>query len=638
MGVANTHVEQFTADVAGIVTGTILRAATSNGRVRLAQADTPGNITGVVAIARHATAQNGVVSGNIDGEAEVLLVTGLSPVVGDSVYVSPATAGRGTTVNPGANVSLVGVITNTSKYASRSTVRVVLALANAATASIADWAEANTRYFFIHPTLGNDANIGYIDAATGSTFTYAQGLAVALRTVEEFSNRIPKNGNDRILVCFVYSDAAAVAQTTLYQKDGVTPAILDLVGIVPYSYQGFIFRAGDFTNSTNDRTDVGCINALTGPNADGSWTVQSYASPAITNAAGALPTGSELCTLSVRFKGNISAGLRARRQNCKWGRTTTQLEVGSPSVTAGAFPAANDEYFIEKPGLIMGGIAGSMSIVSGKRLTTVTWSMTVCGFDFLLSASTRFMRIDAAQLKACRLDTVTNGAIVNCSTYWNLQTVYKDESDTSRAISANIGFFASAGAGVDSIMEGGSTDGLGTSNQIIGVGSVQRISARNMRMGTLFASSAIFNRLVFLGLQGGQRMISIGRIGGQSVTTRLLCRSTVAAAGLEFQESNGAVEWIEFGGGVMTNGIVCFGLCGLAMRNLSTTGGITGAGVNVTQAWLGNFEVETGAAIPTLTGAAGDYLDNTGAVTWAGIVALRTDPSGNRIMPHATQP
>lgn len=71
---------------------------------------------------------------------------------------------------------------------------------------------------------------------------------------------------------------------------------------------------------------------------------------------------------------------------------------------------------------------------------------------------------------------------------------------------------------------------------------------------------------------------------------------------------------------------------------VSTTGGITGAGVNVTQAWLGNFEVETGAAIPTLTGAAGDYLDNTGAVTWAGIVALRTDPSGNRIMPHATQP
>lgn len=126
MSIANKHVEQFFAGVAGIVKGAILRAATSNGIAVMAQANSAGNVTGTIAIARHATALNGVVSGAISGVTEILLVAALTPAVGDTVYVSDATAGRGTNVAPASNAVRIGIITDISKYASLSLVSIVM--------------------------------------------------------------------------------------------------------------------------------------------------------------------------------------------------------------------------------------------------------------------------------------------------------------------------------------------------------------------------------------------------------------------------------------------------------------------------------------------------------------------------------
>jgi hypothetical protein len=118
-----------------------------------------------------------------------------------------------------------------------------------------------------------------------------------------------------------------------------------------------------FLNDTTDQVLSGFITAAAGPNGDGSWTcaagwTNTAGSFAGSVAAGAFPADPAIAGYRIRFKGNITAALA----NC-----TAAIDIGIGAAISGlgliftsAFstavvPAAGDEFFIEKPGVVFTG-------------------------------------------------------------------------------------------------------------------------------------------------------------------------------------------------------------------------------------------------------------------------------------------
>jgi hypothetical protein len=112
-----------------LVLGEVVRAS-GNGAVVRARANTVGNAQGTLGAMSNpgttpgtndstAAGANGTLSA--DGQTYVLLDTGLTPVVGQTLFLSAATAGRATNVAPavsGDAVLPIGIITDISPYVS----------------------------------------------------------------------------------------------------------------------------------------------------------------------------------------------------------------------------------------------------------------------------------------------------------------------------------------------------------------------------------------------------------------------------------------------------------------------------------------------------------------------------------------
>jgi hypothetical protein len=109
-----------------VVHGEVVRVSATNTFVR---ALSPGALTGLVGVNGGGSIGAG---GNANiftsgAQVDVLLETGLTPVAGQTVYVSATVAGRGTNVAPGTAVTL-GTIESVSQYAALKIVQVALAL------------------------------------------------------------------------------------------------------------------------------------------------------------------------------------------------------------------------------------------------------------------------------------------------------------------------------------------------------------------------------------------------------------------------------------------------------------------------------------------------------------------------------
>lgn len=112
-----------------VVHGEVVRVSATNTFVR-AQADSAPHLAGLVGVNGSGTVGVGG-SANIftvGAMVDVLLETGLTPVAGQTVYVSATVAGRGTNIAPGTAVVL-GTIETVAQYARSGIVQIALALA-----------------------------------------------------------------------------------------------------------------------------------------------------------------------------------------------------------------------------------------------------------------------------------------------------------------------------------------------------------------------------------------------------------------------------------------------------------------------------------------------------------------------------
>ena len=218
--------------------------------------------------------------------------------------------------------------------------------------AIAAWDLSLVRYFLVDNDAGDDANIGYVDAAAGATLTPA---GIAKKTITGTSGLLsilPKTGNARRAVILLKSRAAGAT----YLNPSAVAEGLDLTGIDGYA--GIWVRGStDLTNTVADRITLGAMVAAAGPNGDSSWTVAAGATTSVfAVSAGALPAEPTLKSgvdtsasfFRVRFTGNVTAALA---NVCR----ETYRVAGGNTITVGdnlaVAPAAGDTFFIERPGV-----------------------------------------------------------------------------------------------------------------------------------------------------------------------------------------------------------------------------------------------------------------------------------------------
>lgn len=198
--------------------GAIVRAVPGSREGALAQADTLTNVQGIVGIA-----VNGAGGGRFSlvpaGPVPVILVPGLTPVSGQTVYVSASTPGFGTTVAP-SNALPIGTIIDASSYGQNSTVLIELDIQplTAAAPPVANWSDI--RFFLLDNEAGSDANLGYVDASEDADLS-AVAPSVAIRTIERLQEIFPALGANRraIVILKARSDAGQYLG-----PDGVTPS------------------------------------------------------------------------------------------------------------------------------------------------------------------------------------------------------------------------------------------------------------------------------------------------------------------------------------------------------------------------------------------------------------------------------
>lgn len=115
-----------------IALGTIVRIAPTNNAATKAIANSAANVKGLLGVAQIG-ANNGVsFLAVLAGDAPVQLVTGLTLLNGDPIFVSDAQAGKGTNVAPSSNAKQVGYVKSTVGYSVNQQVTAVVTALGAA--------------------------------------------------------------------------------------------------------------------------------------------------------------------------------------------------------------------------------------------------------------------------------------------------------------------------------------------------------------------------------------------------------------------------------------------------------------------------------------------------------------------------
>lgn len=252
----------------------------------------------------------------------------------------------------------------------------------------ATWTLANPRIYALDATAGNDANAGFVTAASASVAdvkaaTAAAGL-VALKTVAALSAVFPKVGAGRSVVIVVNTYNGTVTYNGLYAV---------IAGTTGYA------RGCPLIRGTSTQATASCV-AFDGTPADIVYWGAAIASG--TNAPGYNPTGSPTTTtiqllkagggaagLTAESAGNapIPIGLRLRFDNSAG--TTTQVAlrnvcarviqvIGTDTVVLDralpAVPAAGDTLYFEDGGIVTDTIllqGGGFPTLQGPQIVGV---------------------------------------------------------------------------------------------------------------------------------------------------------------------------------------------------------------------------------------------------------------------------
>ena len=405
----------YNGDSVSLTTGMIVRLKPGvNNNVVRAQADSAPHVQGTNGVVvSGASAPGGVVTVASSGRKTVQMETGLTPAVGDTVYVSATAAGKGTNVAPGVLLP-IGVIADSSNYASLGTVEtdvicgsssaggggafpgygaappVVLATKSATGAAttvsrsdhdhgqymVAQWPQDNPRIYAVDGTNGNDANDGFADAASSSTSdvqaaTVAAGL-VAKKTLAGLAAIFPRQGSGR--TCAVVIARGTYTDTLVEVLNGTTGYRLLVV-----RGTGTNATAGctAFDGSTADLIYVGGQTAA-GVNANGynpTGGATTTVIPCQLNGGGAATFAAEPAVpLGCRIRFAVNTATVALRNIAaaiiKVSGSTLTVSTANPLP---AVPATNDVFYIEQPGVVCPATADG------------TFSWDGCGNENLIS-------------------------------------------------------------------------------------------------------------------------------------------------------------------------------------------------------------------------------------------------------------
>lgn len=234
--------------------------------------------------------------------------------------------------------------------------------------TVASWPLTVCRYYFIDFVNGNDTgNIGYVDAAPGSTFTPATVQALALKTYERFLQILPVNGAGRTMCCLIRGSQSSLI--TMLKMDGVTADALSIGGYSNYYIA--VTRPSDFTNNATDKVRCETMVALAGPNGDQTFTVSSYdpSTYVVTISAGALTTGTALAGKFVIATGNVTAGAATQSVQIQRVLSSTTFELCAVSTTVGNRMVAGDTFRICGPSVAFASLMTGASNNSPSRIT-----------------------------------------------------------------------------------------------------------------------------------------------------------------------------------------------------------------------------------------------------------------------------
>lgn len=111
--------------VTQVVRGELLRIISADTVGRM-QANAAANLLGYMGVARSGVINpTGSIDVCVNGVEEILLAAGLTPVAGETLYVSATVAGRATNIAP-AIAFPIGVIKNAAEYATTGRVKAIL--------------------------------------------------------------------------------------------------------------------------------------------------------------------------------------------------------------------------------------------------------------------------------------------------------------------------------------------------------------------------------------------------------------------------------------------------------------------------------------------------------------------------------
>ena len=196
----------YNGDSVPITAGMIVRLkAGANNNVVRACADSAPNIQGMNGVVLSGSSAPGTsVLLTAIGRQTVQMESGLTLAAGQTVYVSPNIAGKGTNVVP-AQISPIGSIADVTSYSRTGTVEVDVNVATTAAANnaIANWplpvsaAVPNTRWYALDVQTGDDSRAGCSDVSA------AAAGQVAVRTAARLNALLLSTGNGRNCVVLV---------------------------------------------------------------------------------------------------------------------------------------------------------------------------------------------------------------------------------------------------------------------------------------------------------------------------------------------------------------------------------------------------------------------------------------------------
>ena len=171
-------------DSVSLTAGMIVRLKPgANNNVVRAQADSPTHVLGVNGVVvSGASAPTGVVGVVCTGRETIQMESGLTLAAGDTVYVSPTVAGKGTNVLP-ANVSAIGTVADISNYARSETVEVAVNISAVTPASVSGVSGVSTQ----KPGDSVVPNVGAVVIQGGGQAVVADLAALAALDATNFS-------------------------------------------------------------------------------------------------------------------------------------------------------------------------------------------------------------------------------------------------------------------------------------------------------------------------------------------------------------------------------------------------------------------------------------------------------------------